>query len=271
MADQGAIIEYVDGVISSANDKGLKLNGEESWRNLSKFQSPATLIPVKGTSVHIGLDKGGFIRTIERASGEQIQQQAPQQNMQSSESRQAYSEALEAKDQRITRLACMNTSVAMLAQTEMLRHESLAGSTRIVLSVAKALLAWANGETVNLPKLPDQQAAPTPATTTQDAHRSPDESAEPVSPPATPAMVGYYVQLCQKNWGWMPADAELYCEFRIRGLKPAEVTTLELTQLIESIRPVRGVAMPAPIHEGFDDDGVPIFVPGVAAVKGAAQ
>jgi len=57
------IAEEITGTITTANERGLKLAGEEFWRNVSKFVDDV-VIPGKGTRVVLGLDKAGFIRHL---------------------------------------------------------------------------------------------------------------------------------------------------------------------------------------------------------------
>ena len=53
------------GKVAIANDRGLKLEGEESWINFSKFARPAIVAPPKGELVAIVLDKSGFARKVD--------------------------------------------------------------------------------------------------------------------------------------------------------------------------------------------------------------
>jgi hypothetical protein len=57
----GQVGETVEGIVESANDRGIKVGGE--WRNASKFH-PVEL-PDRGTRVRCQLDGKGFIRTLE--------------------------------------------------------------------------------------------------------------------------------------------------------------------------------------------------------------
>lgn len=61
--DRGRIVEYVEGIVVTANERGLHLQGEEAWRNFSKFGTSPSTAPRSGQRVSLGLDASGFIRT----------------------------------------------------------------------------------------------------------------------------------------------------------------------------------------------------------------
>jgi hypothetical protein len=56
------------GIVRSVNEKGLKLDGHESWMNLSKF-APGVVLPERGETVTVTVDAKGFIRAIQPADG----------------------------------------------------------------------------------------------------------------------------------------------------------------------------------------------------------
>jgi hypothetical protein len=56
--------EYVSGVVSAANERGLKLRGEAQWRNYSKWASDIAQ-PEAGQCVRVGVDASGFVRSVE--------------------------------------------------------------------------------------------------------------------------------------------------------------------------------------------------------------
>jgi hypothetical protein len=58
----------VSGIVRSVNDKGLKLDGYDSWFNISKF-AVGVVLPERGASVTCTLDKAGFLRAVELADG----------------------------------------------------------------------------------------------------------------------------------------------------------------------------------------------------------
>lgn len=65
------------GVVAAVNDKGLRLDGHESWMNLSKF-APGVVLPERGSTVTVAVDGKGFIRSVEHAEGAPVA--APTQN-----------------------------------------------------------------------------------------------------------------------------------------------------------------------------------------------
>lgn len=118
----------VDGVITAANAKGVKLNNGDQWLNVSKFGDPV-VIPPTGTQVRVGLDKSGFIRSIVPMNGgfqqsspqyqqppaQQYQQQpqyAPQQGGYEPEPPQ---NPAPSRDQQIARMNALTNAVACLA------------------------------------------------------------------------------------------------------------------------------------------------------------
>jgi hypothetical protein len=58
------ITETIEGVVISVNERGFKLEGRDSWLNLSKYASPAPELPFKDELVSAGLDKAGYVREI---------------------------------------------------------------------------------------------------------------------------------------------------------------------------------------------------------------
>jgi hypothetical protein len=61
----GRIVEHVDGVIGSSNERGVKLVGEDGYRNFSKYVETPIAPPSRGQSVRLGLDQSGFVRELE--------------------------------------------------------------------------------------------------------------------------------------------------------------------------------------------------------------
>ena len=59
-ASNDHIADVVEGIVESANDRGVKVGGE--WRNVSRFH-PVEL-PDRGVRVRLELDGKGFIRAV---------------------------------------------------------------------------------------------------------------------------------------------------------------------------------------------------------------
>ncbi len=55
------------GVVEAVNERGVKIAG--AWRNVSKW-AESVILPERGATVTLSLDKSGFIRTIAPANGE---------------------------------------------------------------------------------------------------------------------------------------------------------------------------------------------------------
>jgi hypothetical protein len=68
----GRVVEHLSGTVASANERGVKLDGDdgEGWRNFSKFGEPIAP-PRRGQRVSLGLDAAGFVREL------QVLDQAP--------------------------------------------------------------------------------------------------------------------------------------------------------------------------------------------------
>lgn len=60
--------EHVSGVVRSVNDKGLKLEGWDTWMNVSKF-AVGVVLPERGETVTCTLDKAGFLRAVAPSDG----------------------------------------------------------------------------------------------------------------------------------------------------------------------------------------------------------
>ena len=58
----------VMGVVRSVNEKGLKLEGHESWFNVSRF-AVGVVLPERGAAVTVTLDKAGFLRAVAPSDG----------------------------------------------------------------------------------------------------------------------------------------------------------------------------------------------------------
>src|SRR5580765_7170043 len=69
MAVNGAAFDqHVSGIVRSVNEKGLKLEGHDSWFNISKF-AVGVVLPERGAAVTCTLDKAGFLRAVAPADG----------------------------------------------------------------------------------------------------------------------------------------------------------------------------------------------------------
>jgi hypothetical protein len=63
-----AFDSHVTGIVRSVNEKGLKLDGYDSWHNYSKW-ADGVVAPERGQYVTLTLDKAGFIRAVAPADG----------------------------------------------------------------------------------------------------------------------------------------------------------------------------------------------------------
>jgi len=103
------IVEEISGLIEAANPRGLLLAGREGWLNISRYADPVPAIPPEGSLVRLGLDKAGFIRTID------VEAEAERPAFAVSETAGAYGQTFGLRDQRIMRQAVLNTATAILS------------------------------------------------------------------------------------------------------------------------------------------------------------
>jgi hypothetical protein len=68
MATNGQPETTVIGRVISVNDRGLKLDGHETWLNISKY-AVGVVLPSRGETVSLTLDKAGFIRSVAAPDG----------------------------------------------------------------------------------------------------------------------------------------------------------------------------------------------------------
>jgi len=125
-----SIESVVTGIVRSVNDKGLKLEGHESWLNCSKF-AVGIVLPERGQAVACTLDKAGFLRSVEVVDGiapvaggsDFIAQPAPPST----------------KDRTITRLAILKAAAEFGAARPSLKSGD-------VLAIAASWERWVNRE-----------------------------------------------------------------------------------------------------------------------------
>src|SRR5437899_2177750 len=61
---QGRIVEHIEGVVQSPNDRGVRLIGEDDWRNWSRWADKPAELPRRGARLRLGLDASGFVRQL---------------------------------------------------------------------------------------------------------------------------------------------------------------------------------------------------------------
>lgn len=115
----GHIADVVEGIVESANDRGIKVGGE--WRNVSRFH-PVDL-PDRGARVSLELDNKGFIRSL------QILDAAPNVGASIATTR----------DREIRRMAVLKAAANFLGLMSQCREEVKSDH---VLLLAGKWLAW---------------------------------------------------------------------------------------------------------------------------------
>lgn len=103
------IVEELRGVVEAANPRGFLLAGRDGWLNISRYADPAPEIPAEGSLVRVGLDKAGFVRSIE------VEAEAERPAVAVQETAGGYGQTFGVRDQRIMRQAVLNTATAILS------------------------------------------------------------------------------------------------------------------------------------------------------------
>lgn len=65
-------VEWMTGIVANANERGIKLQGDDEYHNWSQYGTPAAAqrpVPAKGTKIKLGLDDKGFIRDVKDKDG----------------------------------------------------------------------------------------------------------------------------------------------------------------------------------------------------------
>lgn len=109
MADALSLSSTFGGVVRSVNEKGLKLEGHDSWLNVSRF-AVGVVMPERGQSVSVTVDKAGFIRSVTVLDGPAPIRGGSDARI-DAQGRSAPSE----KDRTITRLACLKAAAEFAA------------------------------------------------------------------------------------------------------------------------------------------------------------
>jgi hypothetical protein len=102
-------ITEISGTIACANERGVKLEGEAGWRNVSRF-APGVVIPAAGARVVLGLDKAGFIREVSTAAIAHSLRNSEAPLPSDSEGKQPAD-----REARIVRMNAVSNAIAMLA------------------------------------------------------------------------------------------------------------------------------------------------------------
>ncbi|HEX6786943.1 MAG TPA: hypothetical protein VF076_07080 [Acidimicrobiales bacterium] len=119
------------GRVASVNEKGLKLEGHESWLNFSKFAEDI-VAPERGETVTVVVDKAGFLRAVQPLDGPV----ATNGHADAPRAAQTPSSP-SARDTTITRLAVLKAAAAFGAS----RPELKSGD---VLTIAASWERWIN-------------------------------------------------------------------------------------------------------------------------------
>ena len=129
--------QHISGVVRSVNDKGLKLQGFDSWFNVSRF-AVGVVLPERGEQVTVTLDKAGFLRAVAPADGVPL---TPAPNA-------APERASSQRDRTITRLAVLKAAAEFGAARPSLKSGE-------ILAIAASWERWVNRDEENTLDLTD--------------------------------------------------------------------------------------------------------------------
>ncbi|MGI9146028.1 MAG: hypothetical protein ACR2IK_05685 [Chloroflexota bacterium] len=121
---QGRITAHVEGAVESANERGLRLDGESDWRNFSKWTAEPITPPRRGTNVRLGLDASGFIRELQVLDGGSVNTSS------------LTSPSRDREIRRMTSIKIAANVIGQFAQT----HEEV--RTDHIFPLADRILAW---------------------------------------------------------------------------------------------------------------------------------
>lgn len=127
--------QSVTGRVTAANEKGIRLDVSDGWLNVSRF-AVGVVIPRKGETVTVTLDKGGFIRAIAMAESSAAGHAAPLPVAGGSHDRTD-------KDRTITRLAVLKAAAEFAAGRSQLKSGDV---LKIAASWENWILREAGGE-----------------------------------------------------------------------------------------------------------------------------
>jgi hypothetical protein len=140
--------DVVDGVVARRNERGLILEGEDVWLNVSRYAKPSPALPLPGERVRLYLDKDGYIRDVDRISyavrgaaedGVDVpppDDEVPSRQIEATPPSGAVSPP--DKDVRSTRMNALTTATAILSSG------GRACEVADVLRLAAQLEAWVN-------------------------------------------------------------------------------------------------------------------------------
>ncbi len=123
----GRVVEHIDGQVGASNERGIKLVGEDAYRNFSKYTAEPIAPPRRGARVTLGLDAGGFVREL------QVLNEAPASSSPTSIVR----------DREIRRMSALRSAAIFVGHYATV-HEEV--GTADVLSIAEAFERWLDRE-----------------------------------------------------------------------------------------------------------------------------
>lgn len=146
--------EAVQGVVVNANERGFQLQGEEGWRNWSKWATEPRTLPSPGHRIQCLLDKDGYVRSVALVGGsgrmavaaakQHVAQAAtngtPAADIVAAVDRVTYGPATNRSAEREFRLKCLELAFCVLG-SEQSEEEHVENRLRI----ANRIAAWAEG------------------------------------------------------------------------------------------------------------------------------
>lgn len=132
-----SVDQIVSGIVRSVNEKGLKLEGHDTWLNVSKF-AVGVVLPERGQAVACTLDKAGFLRAVD-VVGDELRVTSGELRVaggSGSDSQPATRNSPLDRDRTITRLAVLKAAAEWAAGRDL--------KSGHVLAVAASWEKWVN-------------------------------------------------------------------------------------------------------------------------------
>jgi hypothetical protein len=130
-----AVVTTLEGMVAQVNGYGFALQGRASWLHISKFCVPPLAAPHRGERIVAGLDRDGFVRTIEVLGTEPVEEVAPM----------SVTAVEPDRDRRILRQAVLNSAISLLSAVGDI------GEVAEVLEVAEQFERWVLRDTTAPP------------------------------------------------------------------------------------------------------------------------
>lgn len=122
---RSSVTEWMRGTVASANERGIKLEGEEDWLNWSQYVAEGDrTTPRRGSKVRVGLDNRNFVREVQDEHGSKLTGNAGGGG---SGANSTYRGVTPEDSWRMTLLSCLSSAADLITN---MPDESLGGAKR---------------------------------------------------------------------------------------------------------------------------------------------